>query len=566
MGKFNNDNNILRTKKMIANEYLDYLISIDIINKEDRAQYSTIEGQQEVLNLLVERLYETEEYKGVTISTEMAFWHWCTFIIGKDVSTSRRVWNRLVKNLFNDIEHNRYTCIMASRGEGKSYFMYGLYPSFKMWLFPYTEFLMVSNIPQQCIRNMRIIKDLIVSNEFLMEKASMEKENKWTEREIEYNSGYMLTLSAGTTPKGQHPNYVCVDDILTDTSAYSDEEIENYVIGQLLPCTQRKKARMIVTGTPLHSKDVYHFLMNDNVDMETREINGELITDGRLSSLGFFSKIYPIITDWEKKEVYLPEAFTWEELVSNPNSVYNIQGDLKFKREYLLICTDESTALFSEKLIRSAVSDDYHLMEKADSGSQIFVTGVDVATAGGASADFSVFITLQVVPTATGIVKIIRKVVREKGMEITGRTMMNDEGKQVLVSPGQMETIANISRNFNNSKVVVEKNNVGVTLIQELQKANISVDEFTTTMSSKDNMIRYLWSELNNKNLIIPADVTPELRELKKELLNFGVKRLRSGREKMQALSGHDDTVIALAIANLAARDYLRTHTVICQD
>lgn len=558
MGKFNTYNIVKRSRLDICIDYLDYLISKNIIKAEDRQIYLT-ERSSDIEGLLLEKCYETESYRGVPISTPNAFWHFCTFIIKEDVATKRLVWNNFILDMFVAIEKNKDVCLMASRGMGKSFFNYGLYPAFKMFLYPYTRFLIVSNIPQQCVTNMRVLKTIIDGNEMLLMKKEITKgkDLKWTEREVEYNRGYVLTLSAGTSPKGQHVHYCVCDDILTDTSVYSDDEIETYVLGQLYPCVQRMKGRLIVTGTPLHQKDIYHFLMN-----EKDNFGGKLITDGRISARGFYCETFPIITDEETKDIYLKGVFSWEQL----EAVRKTQGELKFQREYLLNCTDESVAIFSEHLVNSCVDPEYEYWYSIPDKTPncVYVTGVDVATSGAASADYSVFLTFQIKETDKGQKKILRNIIHEKGMQISGEV---DRETGELLSLGQVENIQDVSRRFNNSFVVVEKNNVGVALIQELEKRNVNVTSVTMDKPKKDNIIRYLVSEMQNKNIVIPGKgEVPEIRRLIKELTNFGVRRSKQGKERMEALAGHDDLVMAMAIANDASRNLSGLPYAVCQD
>ena len=134
--------------------------------------------------------------------------------------------------------------------------------------------------------------------------------------------------------------------------------------------------------------------------------------------------------------------------------------------------------------------------------------------------------------------KVVRHIVHVKGMEIAE----------------QVFTLAKLSRTFLNAPVVVEKNNVGVALIQELVRMNVNVEEVITDRNKKEGWIRYLVNELKNGNLWFPEE-TNEITKLKKELINFGVKRNRAGQERMEALSGHDDMVMALAIANQACQN-----------
>jgi len=557
MSKFNVGSSFIRTKRQICNDYLDALINKGILPETDRQYYSG-EGMSEIYELLLNKLYETEDYKGVKISTLDAWYHWCVYVIRNDPKTGLFVWNKFVKNVFLDIERNRYTCILASRGIGKSFISYGLYSIFKMFLFRYTEILTIANIPKMNKRNVRVMKRIIETNELLYEKKEVNKGKEliWTQEQLEYNGGIFDTGTVGSTPRSAHVNFIFVDDCLRDDNKYSDEEVENYILGQLLPCAQRYKARMIVTGTPMHIKDIYHNIMNEKPNLD-----GKRISDGRISAHGFYSRQYSIISDWEKKEIYLPELWSWEELVSGPMSILNVQGQAKFMREYMLICTDESTSVFSERLVESCVDSNYEITFVGEQN-KIYIQGCDVATSGAASADFSAFIVLELLETATGYKKIVRHIVHEKGMPITGERDIDNE----IIDPGQVDTIQEISQRYNNAVTIVEKNNVGVALIQELVKRNVNVESFVTDKAKKEGMIRYLVNEMMNGNLIIP-DETPEVRELKKELTNFGVRKTKFGRERMEALSGHDDLVIALAIANTAAQQYnLASGVAICQD
>ena len=528
MGKFNSADgvNFRRTNDEIVKDYADYLLEQEIIDNEDHI-YFLDSGKGELLDVLFEKLYETEKYNGVEVNTLDSFFHYCRFVL-KDYN-GQTIWNSFVKNMFLAVERHKNTCVMASRQVGKSFFLYVLYPSYKMFLYRGTKFLHTSNIPIQCVENLRIMKDVIDSNEMLFQKKDLwkGKELKWTERQIEYNGGMLLTISAGTSPKGMSVHYIVVDDILTETSQLNDEEMENYLFGQLYPTVQRAKGRMIVTGTPIHKKDVYHLLMGDKPNFE-----GDPIANGGMSYKGFYSQMFPIMD--EDEVPLLPETYSVEDIAR----IREVQGEIKFQREYLLNCIDESLTIFPEHLLTSVsdAQEKYYYSPK-DNNEQ-FIIAADVATSGQASADFSAFIILKLVSTERGLKKIICHVIHVKGMPIAE----------------QVDTLANLSRRFNNSQVTVEKNNVGVALIQELSKMNINVQEFVTTQDKKHGMIRYLETEMKNRNLWFPED-TNEIVKLKKELMNFGVKRNKAGKERMEALAGHDDMVMALAMANQAAQD-----------
>lgn len=528
MGKFNSTDgaNFRRSIQDVANSYARFLLEKKVITDDEFAYYIK-DGREELLDILMDKIYETEDYKGVVVSTVDAFYHFCTFVIGD--YHNQQVWNSFVRDMFISVERNKDTAVMASRSIGKSFFNFVLYPLFKMFLYEGTKFLHVSNIPTQCVENLRIAKEVIDANEVLFQKkgAWKGKDLKWTERQIEYNDGMFITLSAGTSPKGLHVHFAVVDDILTEESQLNDEEMENYIFGQLYPTVQRAKGRMIITGTPLHQKDIYHNLMGDKPNYE-----GGPIHDGRLSHRKFFSKMFPIAD--EEGHSLFPDIYSDSDVLYIREKV----GEIKFQREYMLNCIDESLTIFSNHLISSVSDGGLKYYYSPDNANEQFIIAVDVATSGEASADFSAFIILGLDETETGRRKIVRHIVHEKGMPVAD----------------QIRTVAALAERFNNAVVIIEKNNVGVALIQELAKMNVNVEEVITTKDKKEGMIRYLVNEMKNKNLWFPEE-TNEITKLKKELLNFGVKRNKAGKERMEALAGHDDMVMALAMANEAAQD-----------
>ena len=233
----------------------------------------------------------------------------------------------------------------------------------------------------------------------------------------------------------------------------------------------------------------------------------------------------------------LPEVWNYEELMR----VKETQGDLFFMREYLLICIDEKKALFPYSLIRRCTDNSIQFLYQGEEGKN-YVIGADIATSGSASADFTSFVVLEVRESKRDkesfiSEKIVRHVFHEKGVPVNE----------------QIDLLADLSHRFNNAPLLVEKNNVGVALIQDLVRRNINVNEFVTDKFKKESGIRFLINEMQNGRLWFPEE-TPEIKAMKEELRQYGIKEVR-GRERMESLSGHDDLVDALFIANLATQN-----------
>lgn len=537
MSKFNTGAAFDRTLQSIVSDYAYFLLEKNIISDEEFDYFTNTEsGQIEILDGLLEKVYEEETLpNGKTVPTLSAFAHYCKFVIKE--FHGRPVWNRFVKDLFDAKRKHRYLAFMASRGLGKSFFQYVLYTSFMMFTKPGYKIVFFANTPDQLIENIRFLKHLIDSNEALYSKKDVDKgkDLKWTERQIEYNYGMVYSRSAGTSPRSLHVDEVIIDDIRPETSQLNDEELVEYTLSQAMPIIQRRQGLMSISGTPIHLKDYYHYFMNTEADW-----NGSLIEDGQVSHTGFYSIVYPAYTP--DGEPYLSSVYSKEQLEEIRKTILEV----RFQREYLLKCTDKTLTIFGEHLLQACTDKSlkyfYAPPEEDEFGTNIigqrYAIGVDVATSGAASADYSVFTVLQAVRKNKGYKKIVRHIIRTKGMEISE----------------QINMIQKLSKKFNNAVTLVEKNNVGVALIQELKSRNVNVKEFTTTKANKENMIRYLVTEMENGNFWFGEDVD-DIIELKKELLNFGVLTTRAGNERMEAMAGHDDMVMSLAIANQATQN-----------
>jgi len=525
-------NKFLRNKVDVAKDYREDLLKHKLIKETD--EYS----DDEILDILDKKVHENEIYQGARVSTLDAFYHFCNYIICRDIATDRCVWNSFVKKMFLNTEHNQYTCIMAARGHGKSFF-WAMYTLFKAYTNPFFECIIASNTPKMGRRFFRVLNRLIDSNEMLTERRNPDNKREIpnNQEEMEYNNGSIEVTSVGTTPRSAHVNLAIADDPLRDDNRYSEENIENYVFSQLFPIMGTKKGRLCISGTPQSHTDIFHKTMKDDKE--------KLIINGRLSQgehAGFYCIAYPAILDEVKKEVLLPEVWTYEELLR----VKNTQGELYFMREYLLICINEKKALFPFSLIRRC-SDSSILYLHNGEEDKNYVIGVDVATSGAASADFSAYTVLELrgkkKKAADGeedyiSEKVVRHVFHEKGVEIRK----------------QVEIIYDLSMRFNNAMVMVEKNNVGVALIQELIRRNVNVEEFVTDKFKKESAIRFLINEMQNGRLWFPEE-TVEIKSLKNELRQFGIKEVR-GKERLESLSGHDDLVDSLWIANMATQKY----------
>lgn len=488
--------------------------------------------------LLEEELYSVEEYDGATISTERAFFIYCDIVIRYDYKTGDLVWNNFVRMQFDLVEHNKMVCYMAARGHGKTFFL-GLYVGFKMYLLQYFDVGYCSNIPRQRRRFLKLCEALIDTNEMLLDKKDRKrvasKDIPWGTDEMEYNDGLLEGTTVGTTPRGGHYNLAIGDDPLRDDKKYTYEFVVNYFQGVFKQCIGRKKGRYIIVGTPQDPEDLFHVLMNSKLDKNNR-ILGKVVTDG-VSFAGFQSRIFPGILNEERKEVLVPEQWSFEELVLEKERI----GEIRFNREILCSCATYRNALIGTALFRSCCDESFTMIQKGDLTKK-YVCFVDPATSDAPTADFCSMAVFEDDRVHNKF--ILRHLFHEKGYPIT-----DPEGG----CSDQTNKVIQINRDFNRPLIIIEKNNAGVALIQAVRAKGIEVLEHVTAAGSgregasvkTNDIVEYVEQGLKAGVMVFPSNSDDNytvdcLERVKTEHLNFGVRKTKTG-EKYEALAGHDD-------------------------
>jgi hypothetical protein len=376
---------------------------------------------------------------------------------------------------------------------------------------------------------MTYIVRIITNNEFLDSKRAQSA--KWSTTEISYNGGKIVAKGVGSEVRGGTYDYIIGDDILRSDNKLSDEDIENYIDAELEPMVLVRKGQIVIVGTPQSDTDIFNTL--------EERIHSQ---DGSTWKLS----VFPAILDWEEKTILCPDRFTWEQLMK----IRQTQTSLKFDKEFMCKTYSSGSQIFPIELRKAAkvAGRDYKLYSMAketDLRLWHYYMGVDCARAGTAGGDFTVVIVMAYNPNNQE--KRIVWMWRKKGMKISE----------------QVQQIAEISRNFNNPVILVERNNIGQDFIDMLSdNYNLNVQSFTTGAKgqSKDDLIRYLLSSFENGKMIIPQGdkfSRETMEEVDRELERFIVEVTAAGNEIMKG-SGHrkDDIVIALALANRCSQSF----------
>jgi hypothetical protein len=202
--------------------------------------------------------------------------------------------------------------------------------------------------------------------------------------------------------------------------------------------------------------------------------------------------------------------------------------DAAFRTEFLAEFLDTAGAVFAEDDLAAAVCDD-------DYGGQPlfgcrYVAGIDFARRG----DWTVCCVLEVGANALRLVEMVRL--------------------QGLGYGAQVEKLTDVLARWGIGTVAADRTGVGDALCESLalaiaaRRLRCALEEFVFTQSSKVALIDGLVIALTRKKVRYPPHPT-----LLSELRNFEAIPTGSGRERLEAVSGHDDCVCALALAVHAA-------------
>lgn len=428
-----------------------------------------------------------------------------------------RRWERLVRRY-------KKLAVMSARGHGKSVFFSELLTLYDMFLFPYMRTILISSSSEQAEHLMRELKMIVDNNEWLLTK----KGDKWAESYIDYNKGYVMAKGVGSEILGQHVDRIILDDILRTDNKLTDQEIEDYIDMNLDPMLLNRNGQMIIVGTPKRDTDIFATIFT-RVKLEPK-------TPWKIAK-------FPAILDYDKKILQCPDRFTWESIMEKRLSM----GPLKFAREYQLEFFSRDTSLFPSHILQPAKDKGREakllFIKDRRPSNWMLVGGVDVARSGSVSADYTVVFIIAY-NTVTNQKQIVH-MWREKGMKIRE----------------QAAKIAEISRAFDHPMFLVEQNNFGQDLIDELVDVyNVQVESFITGSKGqkKDDLIRFLVQAFEYEQMVIPRgdEYSREMTDiLEDELSKFCViTNPNTGNERFEGVGSHDDCVMALALANKATQ------------
>lgn len=152
------------------------------------------------------------------------------------------------------------------------------------------------------------------------------------------------------------------------------------------------------------------------------------------------------------------------------------------------------------------------------------------------------------------------------GSDYTAICGINDNGEQVFIKrvkdmppTQQVEWLANIINSYKTVKILAEQNSIGKVYIDMLKKKiKVPITNWTTSNSSKKDLVTNLQLALENKQITILSDdyMLDELRKYQADV------NLRTNVVTYNASVGNDDQVIALMLAWKAYKGTLGNYNI----
>lgn len=221
----------------------------------------------------------------------------------------------------------------------------------------------------------------------------------------------------------------------------------------------------------------------------------------------------PLQNDWasfHRDSFVNPLMAGQREIIQRSNSERVVQ------QEYLAEFLDDAGAVFRN--VRNCAV----LPPMSPQDGRRYVFGVDW----GRDNDYTVIVVLDITETPARVAHVER---------------FNEIGYRL-----QRARLAALYAHWRPQNVLVESNSIGATNLEELQASGIPARGFNTSAQSKPRIIEALALALEQETILLPA----ANEVLINELLNYSMDRLPGGGFRYSAPSGgHDDTVMALAIA-----------------
>ena len=410
---------------------------------------------------------------------------------------------------YDAAQNNTKVCVIASRDHGKSVF----FRCYLLWKMAYNdglEVLFFSHSQHQSIEHMGKMNELIETTPALQH---LKPKRGWAKQKFKFtNKSSIAAMSVGKAVRGAHPDIVVLDDILSSEAESQMAAISTWFYTALLPVLHHT-AQLCIVGTPFSYTDLYQ---------ELKGLNGYWVNE------------YPAISDTTGEPLW-PERWSLEALQTRRGEMTSIA----FTREYLCKPIASDSSLFPPEMTDPCKDTDYSLVFNPDFGEDLnYYIGWDPAISPDRKADYTCMVVIAMDENRH---KRIVWMHHEKGMTFNA----------------QIDKIVELNARYNPVIVELETNNFAQAFHQVLKEiSDLPIKPFTMSRMRKEAIIHTLQLHFEQQHLIIPYKEEGATHRHMNTLLNELSMFTMLPNGKMESLGRHDDTVIALALAVQATKEY----------
>lgn len=404
---------------------------------------------------------------------------------------------------------NRFVEIISPRGHLKTTLFSNYYPAWRMFRETDYDIALSSGTMDQGKKILSSVQEVMLGNELLKDLVPQNRFTLWNKTEISTATGVkMFVKPFNSSIRGTHVDLYIMDDVLRDLENMTQDQAKDIFWGIAYPTVQTRKGQMVVVGTPQTIDDLLAELAEKEGWVSKRYAAAQLDDQGNL--------INPL---W-------PENFTIAELLGMRLE----QGPLRFDREYLCNPLGGGSSIFPDDLIKAAMKSTEVFDKKKGA---LYFLGMDMAISMKESADWTVLTMIEKDRDGRCWMRLMKRI-------------KTDSQKRM------MEEIKALNNKYGLRKILIEDVGLSQGLVVDcLNDPDIKfiTEGFKTGRVSKEELISHLQSGMQTGNLYILDNPI-----LIKELKSFGIKKNpKTGKQTLESLGGHDDTVMSLALAYYAA-------------
>lgn len=422
------------------------------------------------------------------------------------------------------IQKHKLFCILAARNHGKTFFLDFAYPIWQAINNPMKSGFIFSSTQDQAVRILGDIKEELESNPKLQWLVPQKKE-KWGSKLIRCSNGHKIYARGfGTKVRGAHPDWIVVDDGLTDETQYSEtiRTKQNDYFKAAITNMINPGGQIGVIGTPLHSDDMYAGLKKNKE---------------------YFFATFPAESNPEGDPKKGPNKVLWaarfplKRLERKKAEI----GSILYTREYLCSAISDEMSLFPTSLFRGTDVELFNLKlgMPADYWKEAGIVpymGVDFAMSSNVQADYTVVWVMG----------------RDK---YGNRWIMDVHRGKGMPYQEQLSLINTVARKYEPALILLESNQMQRIFGDELiRTSDLPIKKFITGVQkhSLETGVPGLRVLFENKKVRIPRGDAATV-----ELMDTWIEEMRSFtwiEGKLQSVGGHDDMVMAFWICDQAIR------------